>query len=390
MRSLNRSLLTRTPSASKIMARTICFEMGSFYASSSRGSRGSGSCAIGTGGSPIPAIGDRLRSPQPQLRCRSAELRLGPRASSGARTFADRRAGAHRLAADWAVGAVLGGALVIAAFIFWRPETSAPTTDSPIASSTLQNGTGRELEVVAEDLEVPWEIAFLPEGGMLVTERPGYLTVLGKERRRIPVPGVRAGGEDAAQSTRSLAGKILRVRDDGSIPEDNPFGNAVYSYGHRNPQGLAWDDEGRLWATEHGRSGALSGLDELNLVEKGVNYGWPVIKGAAERSGMRAPAIQSGASVTWAPAGAAYLNGRIFFAGLRGSALYETAVSADGKASAPETHLLNEFGRLRAPRLGPDGSLSLPPPNVDGGGRGREGDDKLIRVRPGALGEEQR
>src|SRR3989344_5330681 len=195
MRSLNRSLLTRTPSASKIMARTICFEMGSFYASSSRGSRGSGSCAIGTGGSPIPAIGDRLRSPQPQLRCRSAELRLGPRASSGARTFADRRAGAHRLAADWAVGAVLGGALVIAAFIFWRPETSAPTTDSPIASSTLQNGTGRELEVVAEDLEVPWEIAFLPEGGMLVTERPGYLTVLGKERRRIPVPGVRAGGE---------------------------------------------------------------------------------------------------------------------------------------------------------------------------------------------------
>ena len=94
-----------------------------------------------------------------------------------------------------AVSAVLGGALVIAAFIFWRPETSAPTTDSPIASSTLQNGTGRELEVVAEDLEVPWEIAFLPEGGMLVTERPGYLTVLGKERRRIPVRGVRAGGE---------------------------------------------------------------------------------------------------------------------------------------------------------------------------------------------------
>jgi len=72
-----------------------------------------------------------------------------------------------------AVSAVLGGALVIAAFIFWRPETSAPTTDSPIASSTLQNGTGRELEVVAEDLEVPWEIAFLPEGGMLVTDDEG-------------------------------------------------------------------------------------------------------------------------------------------------------------------------------------------------------------------------
>ena len=379
-----------------------------------------------------------------------------------------------------AVSAVLGGALVIAAFIFWRPETSAPTTDSPLASSTLQNGTGRELEVVAEDLEVPWEIAFLPEGGMLVTERPGYLTVLGKERRRIPVPGVRAGGEggllgmalhpdfeknrriylyftaesggravnrvvryifrdnalsepdiildglpgsnfhnggriafgppmlnkpgrtdrylfittgdagdeDAAQSTRSLAGKILRVRDDGSIPEDNPFGNAVYSYGHRNPQGLAWDDEGRLWATEHGRSGALSGLDELNLVEKGVNYGWPVIQGAAERSGMRAPAIQSGASVTWAPAGTAYLNGRIFFTGLRGSALYETAVSAeDGKASAPEAHLLNEFGRLRALKLGPDGYLYFTTSNMDGRGRVREGDDKLIRVRPGALGE---
>lgn len=101
------------------------------------------------------------------------------------------------------------------------------------------------------------------------------------------------------------------IKIDGSIPSDNPFGSAVYSYGHRNPQGLAWDDQGRLWATEHGSSN----FDELNLIEKGVNYGWPVIEGDQERSGMRSPIIHSGSNDTWAPAGAAFLAalGKLFW-----------------------------------------------------------------------------
>jgi len=84
-----------------------------------------------------------------------------------------------------------------------------------------------------------------------------------------------AGQPNLAQDKESLNGKILRINDDGSVPEDNPFGNQVYSYGHRNPQGLAWDSQERLWATEHGPSGLQTGNDELNLIVKGRNYGWP-------------------------------------------------------------------------------------------------------------------
>ncbi len=88
-----------------------------------------------------------------------------------------------------------------------------------------------------------------------------------------------AGNSSLAQDINSLAGKILRLNPDGSIPQDNPFNNEVWTYGHRNPQGLTWDEEGQLWATEHGPSGLQSGQDEINLIEKGKNYGWPEIRG---------------------------------------------------------------------------------------------------------------
>src|SRR3989344_7203282 len=209
-------------------------------------------------------------------------------------------------------------------------------------------------EIFAKNLEIPWDIAFLPDGDLLVTERTGVLKRFskdGSEKGEVKVSGVNHYGEggllglvlhpkflenrylylyltskkglgfenrierykyedgslsdrnvilggipgaiyhdggrmafgpdgylyvtvgdatnsDSAQDTNSLAGKILRMTDEGKAPLDNPFNNLVYSYGHRNPQGLTWDDAGRLWSTEHGRSGALSGLDELNLIEK--------------------------------------------------------------------------------------------------------------------------
>jgi len=184
-----------------------------------------------------------------------------------------------------------------------------------------------------------------------------------------------------AQNRSSLAGKILRLNPDGSIPEDNPFDNAVYSYGHRNPQGLAWDDEGRLWATEHGSNAK----DELNRIQRGRNYGWPNITGSETAPGMESPVFHSSRHTTWAPAGVAAVDGRVFFAGLRGERLYEANI-VDGRVTSFVAHFAGDFGRLRAVTLGPDGEyLYLSTSNTDGRGEEQAGDDKLIRVPVEAL-----
>ena len=166
----------------------------------------------------------------------------------------------------------------------------------------------------------------------------------------------------------------MRIKDDGSIPEDNPFNSPVYSYGHRNSQGLAWDNQGRLWATEHGRSGIKSGI------EPGKNYGWPIIQGPETKENMISPIVQSGPDDTWAPAGIAYLNHSLFFAGLRGQTLYQAKLIKD-KVSLT-SHFLKDFGRLRAVVLGPDGFLYITTSNTDGRGEPQLNDDKLIRINP--------
>lgn len=185
-----------------------------------------------------------------------------------------------------------------------------------------------------------------------------------------------------AQDKTSLAGKILRVNEDGSNPDDNPFGNAVYSYGHRNPQGLAWDASGQLWSTEHGPSGAETGNDELNLIVKGGNYGWPDIKGTQTREGMIAPMLESGSDETWAPGGMAYHDGSLYFAGLRGQTLYEVKLDG-GKARLVKAHFRNEYGRLRGVMIGLDNLMYLTTSNRDGRGTVAKGDDKIIRIDPG-------
>jgi glucose/arabinose dehydrogenase len=190
-----------------------------------------------------------------------------------------------------------------------------------------------------------------------------------------------AGEDNAAQDTNSLAGKTLRVTDDGKAPADNPFGNEVYSYGHRNPQGLAWDDDGRLWQTEHGRSGLQSGYDELNLIEKGGNYGWPIIEGDETRAGMRPPIAHSGADETWAPASLAYREGSLFFGGLRGESLYEAKLTGDNHVEL-KAHFRGDWGRLRTVAFGPDGQMYLTTSNTDGRGNEMTGDDKIIRIDP--------
>jgi len=360
--------------------------------------------------------------------------------------------------------------LVRQAFAPTETEVTPGVARLPVSRET----SGPDTEVVVENLEIPWALAWLPDGTLLVTERPGRLLAIGQDgsRRVINLPGEvtpvgeggllgvavhpsfatnnwiylyitqtageglinsverfklfsgeltdrlvlfnnipgaqfhdggrlefgpdeklyittgDAGDSDKAQDLGSLAGKILRVNDDGSVPVDNPFGTAVYSYGHRNPQGLAWNSLSNLWATEHGRSGAQSGFDEVNLIMAGGNFGWPVIEGDETEEGMIRPVINSGPDNTWAPAGAAFVNapgrsgeGSLFFGGLRGESLYEAKTRGE-KIVDLKQHFRQELGRIRTVELGPDGWLYLTTSNKDGRGNPKEGDDKIVKVNP--------
>jgi len=182
-----------------------------------------------------------------------------------------------------------------------------------------------------------------------------------------------------AQDKNALGGKILRVTDEGSAAPGNPFGNLTYSYGHRNPQGLAWDSNDTLWETEHGPSGGQfgTGHDEVNKIERGKNYGWPTIIGDAERAGMETAYVNSGNN-TWAPADAAIKDNTLYFSGLRGQALY--ILSLTSTPGQIQTALKGELGRIREVIIGPDDMLYITTSNHDGRGNPKDDDDKVIRL----------
>jgi glucose/arabinose dehydrogenase len=193
-----------------------------------------------------------------------------------------------------------------------------------------------------------------------------------------------------AQNPKTLNGKILRLNSDGSIPADNPFPNSyVYSYGHRNPQGLAWQPgTARLYATEHGPSGFQGCCrDEVNYIEAGKNYGWPEIRGDETKDGMLSPVIHSGSSETWAPSGATFVtagpwSGSLLFTGLRGQSLYRVILDPNNprKAEKIERHLYRQYGRLRDVVEGPDKALYLLTSNHDGRGSPSPDDDRVVRI----------
>ncbi len=199
-----------------------------------------------------------------------------------------------------------------------------------------------------------------------------------------------AQDSELSQDLTSLNGKILRLNSDGTIPADNPFpGSLVYSYGHRNPQGLAWQPStGRLYATEHGPSGFQgSGQDEVNYIEAGNNYGWPTITGDGTQTGLTSPVIHSGTSETWAPSGATFVvggvcDGSLLFVGLRGQTLYRLTLDPKhpDKVVVFERLLADEFGRLRDVTQGPEGAIYILTSNRDGRGRPADDDDKLLRL----------
>ena len=206
---------------------------------------------------------------------------------------------------------------------------------------------------------------FRHNGGRLVIGPDGYLYVGTGE----------IGDEELAQDKKSLGGKILRITLQGKPAPGNPFGNEVFSYGHRNVQGLAFDAQGRLWASEFGDQT----WDELNLITEGANYGWPEAEGSAKIDGVTNP------KVVWktedaSPSGLAYWQGALWMAALQGERLWQ--IPLDGTdPGEPVSHFSGDYGRLRSVTVAAGGkSLLLTASNTDGRAEPRSDDDRILRV----------
>jgi glucose/arabinose dehydrogenase len=186
-----------------------------------------------------------------------------------------------------------------------------------------------------------------------------------------------AGQPELAQDPASLAGKILRVDPEGGVPDDNPFpASPVWSLGHRNVQGLAFDSQGRLWATEFGSKDA----DELNLIEPGANYGWPLVEGTGNDPAYVNPQAQWTPTSLASPSGLAIVDDVAYVASLRGEVLWQVPL-VDGRAATPIALDLGDLGRLRTVEALPDGSLWLMTSNTDGRGDPRDADDRILVLK---------
>ena len=209
---------------------------------------------------------------------------------------------------------------------------------------------------------------FIHDGGRIAFGPDGYLYVSTGE----------TGDPGLAQDPDSLAGKILRITPDGAPAPGNPDPDSpVWSLGHRNVQGLAWDDQDRLWASEFGDST----WDELNLIEKGGNYGWPEVEGTGGGSQYIDPQL------VWpvedaSPSGLAVADGHIWMAGLRGRRLWRIDVSPAGRASQPKAFFTEDYGRLRTVATAPDGTLWMTTSNRDGRGDPTPTDDRILLIQP--------
>ncbi|MDP8925637.1 MAG: PQQ-dependent sugar dehydrogenase [Actinomycetota bacterium] len=345
--------------------------------------------------------------------------------------------------------------------------TPAPEDTGAVdPESTSANAGPVEVEtsVLSSGLEVPWGLAFLPDGSALVTERDSsrllsvgssgnveevqtlpesgtgeggllglapspdyesdgliyvYYTTdtdnrvarfrLGEEPEPIltgiPVESYHNGGRVAfgpdgmlyvgtgdggvpsyAQTLNSYGGKILRITPEGEVPSDNPFPNSlVYSYGHRNVEGLAWDAEGQLYASEFG-----SNLyDEVNRIEPGQNYGWPYVEGTGGEPDYTDP-IATFSTSEASPSGAVIPNGGaipqwegdFFMAALRGQRLWRLDLDENGAVVDREALLSGQAGRLRHVAQAPDGSLWILTSNRDGRGNPTADDDRILRLAP--------
>lgn len=356
-------------------------------------------------------------------------------------------------------------------------EIVSTETDSG-NSATAENF---RVEIVAENLEVPWAFAFLPDGNLIFTERPGRVRIIenGKLKTEpvFKVPDVEPSGEsglmdislhlnfkennfvylayannrdgkrvkivrykfdgqtfiepktiienlpaasnhagtrarfgldgklyitvgdasdkEIAQQTDSLGGKTLRLNDDGTVPADNPFVNdknyqpEIWTVGHRNAQGLAWSPDGLMFQTEHGPSGfdGRGGGDEVNIVERGKNYGWAEISHDETKEGLISPLLEY--TPACAPASAMIYDGKafpqfkgnLFFGCLKSRRIVRVVL--DGRRVVKQENLLTDvYGRIREMAEAPDGSIYFSTSNQDGRGDAADNDDKILRIVP--------
>ncbi|MEV7287608.1 PQQ-dependent sugar dehydrogenase [Streptomyces sp. NPDC093252] len=186
-----------------------------------------------------------------------------------------------------------------------------------------------------------------------------------------------AGDTGLSQQRDSLGGKILRMTPEGEPAPGNPFPDStVYTLGHRNVQGLAWDAEQRLFAAEFGQDT----WDELNAIEPGANYGWPEVEGEADDSRFRNPLAQWGTDDA-SPSGIAFAEGSIWMAGLGGERLWRIPLDGTEAAAEPQSFLEGEYGRLRTVVAAGDGRLWVVTSETDGRGSPGEGDDRILEVK---------
>ncbi len=361
-----------------------------------------------------------------------------------------------------------------------RGAGEVATTSLAEGEDQKQRAVSFRVETVVGNLEVPWSIAWAPDGRLFFTERPGRVRVFanGQLRTVFTVPDVESSGESGlmgmvlhpqfatnrfvylayayrgqgdlvrvvryreseagfadqkviienipaarfhagcrlgfgpdgklyvttgdateralAQKLDSLAGKTLRLNDDGTVPQDNPFVGQpdarpeIFSIGHRNAQGLDWQpDSNLMFQTEHGPSGfdGPGGGDEVNIVERGKNYGWPLIHHQETRAGLEAPLLEYTPAV--APASGSFYRGSVFpqfrgnffFGCLRGERIIRVVL--DGRRVTGQENLLQgEYGRIREVAEGPDGAIYFSTSNRDGRGKPASDDDRIIRLTP--------
>jgi glucose/arabinose dehydrogenase len=352
-----------------------------------------------------------------------------------------------------------------------NPPENPPPPSIPTTTFTAGDGTRFGVQIFLTRLEVPWSLAFAPDGRLFIAERPGRVRIVQNGQllaepalvlsdvfaegeagvlgmalhpnfaqnrfvyiaytartgstpvnrlvryrevnqqlaeRAVLVDNIRAAtihdgarlrfGPDGllymsmgdaadtstSQNLSSLNGKILRFTDEGRTAEGNPFSSPVWSYGHRNPQGFDWASNGDLWESEHGPTG----FDELNLIERGANYGWPLITGGQTRAGMVTPVLFFSPSI--APSGTSFYRGtsigsfrdNLFVCTLAGMSLLRVRFDpADPRRVVAQERLLQGlYGRLRDVISGPDGALYVSTSNRDGRNTPVGDDDRVLRI----------